>query len=122
MLHTYGLDGMLGLLSVNEVDEALLLGIRQVIPQHLNQRKNEQQIVSHIIIILFRLFIAYLAIDDRSVLLELLEEHVVGDVRRQVSDEATRSLAKLGLRLDVPSREGLITVRRPVNNRSRIAH
>ena len=55
-------------------------------------------------------------------LLELLEEHVVGDVRRQVSDEATRSLAKLGLRLDVPSREGLITVRRPVNNRSRIAH
>ena len=31
MLHTYGLDGMLGLLSVNEVDEALLLGIGQVI-------------------------------------------------------------------------------------------
>ena len=68
------------------------------------------------------LSIAYLAIDDRSVLLELLEEHVVGDVRRQVSDEATRSLAKLGLRLDVPSREGLITIRRPVNNCSRIAH
>ena len=39
MLHTYGLDGMLGLLSVNEVDEALHLGISQVIPQHLNQRK-----------------------------------------------------------------------------------
>lgn len=41
MLHTYGLDGMLGLLSVNEVDEALLLGIGQVIPQHLNQGKTK---------------------------------------------------------------------------------
>ena len=40
-LHTYGLDGMLGLLSVNEVDEALLLGIGQVIPQHLNQGKTK---------------------------------------------------------------------------------
>ena len=41
MLHTYGLDGMLGLLSVNEVDETLLLGIGQVIPQHLNQGKTK---------------------------------------------------------------------------------
>ena len=50
MLHTYGLDGMHGLLSVNEVDEALLLGIGHVIPQHLNQRKakNTLSVISHL--------------------------------------------------------------------------
>ena len=40
---------------------------------------------------------SYLAIDDRTVLLELLEEHVVSDVLRQVTNEAACLLAELRL-------------------------
>lgn len=61
------------------------------------------------------------AVDDGSGLLELLEQVIVIDIRGQVANEATRGLAKLSLRLDVASSERLVTVRRLIDNSSRIA-
>ena len=54
--------------------------------------------------------VSYLAVDDRSGLLELLKEIIVGDVRRQVADEDTRCFAKLSFCLDVAPSKGLVTV------------
>ena len=54
--------------------------------------------------------------------MELLEQVIVIDIRGQVANEATRGLAKLSLRLDVASSERLVTVRRLIDNSSRIAH
>ena len=71
---------------------------------------------------------SYLAIDDRTVLLELLEEHVVSDVLWQVTNEAACLLAELRLRLEVASREGGLVPtstarrRRLVYSCSRVAH
>jgi len=52
----------------------------------------------------------HLAVDDRSGLLELLKEIIVGDVRRQVADEDTRCFAKLSFCLDVATSKWLVTV------------
>jgi len=52
----------------------------------------------------------HLTIDDRSCFLELLEEIIVGDIRRQVTNEAACCLAKLSLGLDVSPSKGLIAV------------
>ena len=93
---TYSCNSILSLISGNEVDQAATLRNGVVISQ-------------------------YLAVDDRAVLLVLLEEIVVADLCWKVANEDARSLIERSLRLVIAASQARGDGVR-VNDGSRITH